>query len=155
MPYYQGYVIPPERWLSGQGADGKGIVNVELQRYLTPFAKWTRVCVGLNLAWAELYLIVAALLRRYELEMQGTARERDVDVVRDYRAGLLSAKSRGLEVKLELRNEQGVTLILVVFQKGEIRSHYRVGAVSRYRILKTFFSCVNSVDYINCLNRRT
>ena len=112
---------------------------MELQRYLTPFAKGTRACVGLNLAWAELYLIVAALLRWYELEMQGTASERDVDVVRDYRAGLLSAKSRGLEVKLELRNEQGLTLILVVFQEGEIRSHYRVEAVSRYRITENIF----------------
>ncbi|KAK6524656.1 hypothetical protein TWF281_011558 [Arthrobotrys megalospora] len=49
----------PERWLA---EDTK-----ELERYFVPFSRGARVCIGLNLAWAELSLTLARLIRRYEI----------------------------------------------------------------------------------------
>jgi len=45
----------PSRWLD----------NPQLDRYLVAFSKGPRGCVGLNLAWAELYFTVAAVFARY------------------------------------------------------------------------------------------
>src|SRR3978361_667745 len=45
----------PTRWLD----------NPQLDRYLVAFSKGPRGCVGLNLAWAELYFTVAAVFARY------------------------------------------------------------------------------------------
>ncbi|KAL2073776.1 hypothetical protein VTL71DRAFT_11102 [Oculimacula yallundae] len=50
----------PERWLD----------NPQLDRYLFSFSKGPRSCVGLNLAWAQLYLVIAALVGRYADEGQ-------------------------------------------------------------------------------------
>ena len=45
----------PQRWLD----------NPSLDNYLVPFSRGTRACVGINLAYAELYLTVAAVFSRY------------------------------------------------------------------------------------------
>ncbi|KAE8139946.1 cytochrome P450 [Aspergillus pseudotamarii] len=50
-------VFRPERWL---GPDGK-----RLERYLVPFNRGTRSCLGMNLARAELVLILAAVFHKY------------------------------------------------------------------------------------------
>ncbi len=44
--------LKPERWLEG----GKS-----LDRYMTSFSAGSRVCLGITLAWAELYLAVAGV----------------------------------------------------------------------------------------------
>lgn len=43
----------PERWLDDP--DGK------LDRYIVAFSGGSRICLGFNLAWAELYIFVAGL----------------------------------------------------------------------------------------------
>lgn len=48
----------PERWLE----------NPRLDRYQVAFSKGTRICLGMNLALAEIYLMVAAVFRRYGTE---------------------------------------------------------------------------------------
>jgi cytochrome P450 len=45
----------PERWLKDPGLD----------KYMWSFSKGPRQCLGINLAYAELYLCTAALFRRY------------------------------------------------------------------------------------------
>lgn len=50
------HAFRPERWLEG----GK-----RLDRYLVSFGKGGRACLGINLAYAELYLTLAALFRSY------------------------------------------------------------------------------------------
>lgn len=45
----------PQRWLD----------NPTLDKYLVAFSRGTRSCVGINLAYTELYLTVAAVFRRY------------------------------------------------------------------------------------------
>ena len=47
----------PERWLGKAGAD--------LQKYMLPFSAGARQCVGRNVAYTELSLIVATIVKRY------------------------------------------------------------------------------------------
>jgi cytochrome P450 len=57
----------PERWL-GDGAKG-------LEQWLVAFSKGPRSCLGLNLAWCELYIALATMLRVFEMELDGTKKE--------------------------------------------------------------------------------
>lgn len=45
----------PERWIQ----------DPRLNRYLVAFSKGTRQCLGINLAYAELYICLAAIFRRF------------------------------------------------------------------------------------------
>ncbi|KAK7185562.1 hypothetical protein DPSP01_010758 [Paraphaeosphaeria sporulosa] len=47
----------PHRWLGGNTA--------HLDKYLVAFSKGSRACVGMNLAWAELYLCIARVFRQF------------------------------------------------------------------------------------------
>ncbi|KAL8674586.1 MAG: hypothetical protein Q9168_001029 [Polycauliona sp. 1 TL-2023] len=67
----------PERWLEKR-EDG-----VRLEKYLTSFGKGTRQCIGINLAYAELYMTIATIFRRFELELFETDRS-TVEYGRDY-----------------------------------------------------------------------
>jgi cytochrome P450 len=57
----------PDRWL---GKDGKG-----LEQWLMAFSKGPRSCLGLNLAWCELYIAFATMLRCFDMKLDGTTRE--------------------------------------------------------------------------------
>ena len=59
----------PERFL-GAGA-------AERLRYLVPFGKGPRMCLGMNLAWSEMYLCLAALVGGVKMELYETG-ARDV-----------------------------------------------------------------------------
>jgi cytochrome P450 len=45
----------PERWIE----------NPRLDKYLIAFARGSRQCIGINLAYAELYLALSTIFRRY------------------------------------------------------------------------------------------
>ncbi|KAJ3941027.1 uncharacterized protein N0V96_008903 [Colletotrichum fioriniae] len=61
----------PERWLGDPKApDGK-----KLSRYMVAFGRGTRSCVGMQLAWAELYTGIATLFRRFKMELYETERD--------------------------------------------------------------------------------
>jgi cytochrome P450 len=71
----------PERWLE-PGA------HVRMEPYLSAFGKGTRMCLGQNLAYAELYSVTATVLRRFpNLELYQTGPE-DCEAVADYFAGM-------------------------------------------------------------------
>ncbi|KAM0798614.1 cytochrome P450 [Usnea florida] len=57
----------PERWLDIAPTDQK-----ELESKFVPFSKGSRACIGINLAYAELYLITAYLFRRFDVSNAGT-----------------------------------------------------------------------------------
>jgi len=57
----------PERWLE---ANGKS-----LDSWLLPFSKGPRMCLGLNLAWSELYLLFGNIFRKLDLELYKTTLE--------------------------------------------------------------------------------
>ncbi|KAL9032134.1 MAG: hypothetical protein Q9180_006680, partial [Flavoplaca navasiana] len=67
----------PERWL-GKRKDG-----VRLEKYLTSFGRGTRQCLGVNLAYAQLYMTTATIFRRFQLELFQTDRA-TVEYGRDY-----------------------------------------------------------------------
>ncbi|RDW76542.1 cytochrome P450 [Aspergillus mulundensis] len=54
----------PERWL---GSEGK-----ELEQYYVPFSRGTRSCIGMNLAYHEIYTFLAILFSRFEMETVDT-----------------------------------------------------------------------------------
>jgi cytochrome P450 len=49
------YEFRPERWIKNPGLD----------RYLVSFSKGSRSCIGINLAYAEMYIWLAGVFRRY------------------------------------------------------------------------------------------
>ncbi|ESK81718.1 cytochrome p450 [Moniliophthora roreri MCA 2997] len=57
----------PERWLDEN--------TRALEKYLVVFSKGSRICLGLNLAWCELYLIFANVFRKLDLEVWETRAE--------------------------------------------------------------------------------
>lgn len=57
----------PDRWLA-PGAEG-------LDSWLVAFSKGPRSCLGVNLAWCELYIVFATMLRRFDMTLDGTTRE--------------------------------------------------------------------------------
>ena len=71
----------PSRWLN----DPKGPGGVKpLSRYQVAFSRGTRVCLGMQLAYAELYIIMATLIRRFDFDVCEGVEEADVGFVRDY-----------------------------------------------------------------------
>jgi cytochrome P450 len=89
----------PQRWIDDPALD----------TYLVPFSRGTRACVGINLAYAELYLTVAAVFSRYGsrevrfpsdkgfLELYETS-YRDIEIVGDGVTPLYRPDSNGVRV---------------------------------------------------------
>jgi len=71
----------PERWLG----EMEGQDPAQLRRFLVPFSRGTRQCVGINLAYAELYLALGKVfgLGGVEMALFETGKE-DVEVVHDF-----------------------------------------------------------------------
>ncbi|KAI0154616.1 cytochrome P450, partial [Xylariaceae sp. FL1272] len=66
----------PGRWLEG------GEMKKTMPNGFAPFGRGTRVCVGMHLAWAELYLVTATLVRGSDFDFEGTTAE-DLRAVSD------------------------------------------------------------------------
>ncbi|RDW58232.1 cytochrome P450-14 [Coleophoma cylindrospora] len=81
------YSFIPERW-----------VDKSLQKYLVPFTKGSRQCIGINLARAELCLVLATVFRRYDMELFDTVRNRDVDLAHEMFLPQPSQQSKGVRV---------------------------------------------------------
>ncbi|KAH9483000.1 Cytochrome P450 monooxygenase [Psilocybe cubensis] len=62
----------PERWLRPDSA-------ATLDRYLVAFSKGPRACIGINLAWCELYLILGNMFRKLELTDDGHSSLKDLE----------------------------------------------------------------------------
>lgn len=61
----------------------------EAQRLLVPFGKGTRSCVGINLAFAELYLTIAALISAVDMKIAPRTTERDVSMIMELFIGIM------------------------------------------------------------------
>lgn len=69
----------PERWLGG-GDQAEGTTldsdhKKDLEHWLVPFSRGPRMCFGMNLAWAELYIAFATMIRRFDLAIDATTPE--------------------------------------------------------------------------------
>ncbi|KAI9673869.1 MAG: hypothetical protein M1817_002075 [Caeruleum heppii] len=81
----------PERWLVPK--EERAI----LERHFTPFAKGLRMCIGSNLAFAEIYLTTATLFRRFDFALFKTDRS-DVDLAHDFFVAVPKLDSKGVRV---------------------------------------------------------
>lgn len=64
----------PERWLQGPDATEK------MARYLMPFGTGSRHCGGMNLAYMMLRIIVAALIRNFNVAAPPETNERSMEI---------------------------------------------------------------------------
>ncbi|KAJ5986495.1 cytochrome monooxygenase aflU [Penicillium sp. IBT 35674x] len=71
------HTFDPDRWAR---AAAKG---EPLQRYLVNFSKGSRICLGMHLAYAEIYLAFATLIRQFEFELYDTT-EKNITFTRDF-----------------------------------------------------------------------
>lgn len=84
------YEFSPERWL---GSDVSG-----MESHLLSFSRGSRNCVGMNLAYAELYIMFARFVMRYEVTNAGTT-EKDMEWI----DGFVSLLDGSLKVRLTER----------------------------------------------------
>jgi cytochrome P450 len=85
----------PERWKDNAKApDGK-----PLTKYLIAFGRGTRSCVGMQLAYADLYIGLASFFRRFECELFETERDA-VDVYLDSFVPRPKPGTKGVRVKV-------------------------------------------------------
>ncbi|RKL19410.1 hypothetical protein BFJ68_g3684 [Fusarium oxysporum] len=86
--YPDPFKFDPERWMHGK---------TSLSRHFVPFCRGSRQCIGMNLAYAELYLTVATIFSRFDLELVGTTK-RDVEIAHDFFVGMPPLDSKGVMV---------------------------------------------------------
>lgn len=96
----------PERWIE----------NTRLSRFLVPFSKGSRQCLGINLAYAEIYLCLAAIFRRFgsggEDGVRGEDDEgvlelfetslKDVETAADFFLPVPIEESQGIRLKVKI-----------------------------------------------------
>lgn len=88
------FAFKPDRWLGNpKGPDG----TKALSRYMVAFGKGTRMCIGINIAYAEIYITLASLFRRFEFELFETDRS-DVDFAQDMVSPQPKRDSKGIRV---------------------------------------------------------
>lgn len=85
----------PARWLNLAPPDRQ-----RLRSHLNNFGRGTRQCVGMRLAYAELYLTFGYVFRRLgkRMELHDTEYERDIAFVQDYFIPAPSKESRGMRI---------------------------------------------------------
>ncbi|KAL4915704.1 cytochrome P450, partial [Aspergillus aurantiobrunneus] len=83
----------PERWLGSPRTEN----GSPLERYFVGFGKGTRSCLGLNLAWCELYLVFASFFRFFDFELHETDIT-DVEFVHDFFLPFPRLDSKGIRV---------------------------------------------------------
>lgn len=61
----------PDRWLDSSSTSSK-----ELERHLVPFSRGPRSCLGINLAYCELFMTFAHVVRKFELRLDSASEQR-------------------------------------------------------------------------------
>ncbi|KAI0487174.1 putative cytochrome P450 [Xylaria cf. heliscus] len=85
----------PERWLDNpKTSEGEHIT-----RYFVPFGKGPRMCIGQNLAYVELFRVIATLFRRFTFELYDTDIS-DIEIVHDFFVPSPKQETKGLRVKV-------------------------------------------------------
>jgi cytochrome P450 len=92
----------PERWLD-QMAEGR--TTSRLDKYILSFGKGSRNCIGIHLAYAQLYMSIAAIVQRYNLEMYETD-DSDATATRDLFTAGVKLDSKGIRVIVHDKDEK-------------------------------------------------
>jgi len=88
----------PERWLDSP----KTKSGSSLDKYFYGFGKGTRSCLGLNLAWCEMYLVIASVFYLFDFELYETD-ETDVKFTHDFFLPFPKLDSKGIRVFVKER----------------------------------------------------
>ncbi|KAI1420237.1 cytochrome P450 [Xylaria sp. FL1777] len=64
----------PDRWLDTDNLH-------RADKVFAPFSRGARICLGMNLTWAELYITIASLVNRFDFEFDGLT-PRDFEFIR-------------------------------------------------------------------------
>ncbi|KAF7590966.1 hypothetical protein BBP40_002160 [Aspergillus hancockii] len=83
------YAFDPDRWLGDEGR--------ERRKFQLAFSRGGRKCLGVEFARAELYLVVAALVRGFDMTLFETD-ESDVAFLHDYHVAMPKLDSKGVRV---------------------------------------------------------
>lgn len=88
----------PERWIPFDS-----LAVRKCRDNLVIFGGGSRMCAGMNMAWTELYLTIAAVVRRLgsRLQLWDVDFERDLLLAEDAFNALASRESKGLRITLE------------------------------------------------------
>lgn len=89
-------IFDPDRWTTAAN-DG-----VNLTKYLVSFTKGSRGCLGISMAYAEMYLTVARIIRRFEMELYETT-ESDVEAYHIRLTGYPRKGKGEVKVKISAR----------------------------------------------------
>lgn len=96
------HTFVPERWLPDALPEGYPDTHIA-RKFFIPFSKGTRSCVGMNLAYAELFLTIGTLLRPrthgglFEMVLYETS-VRDMECAYDWFNPCPPLDSKGLQV---------------------------------------------------------
>ncbi|KAJ5193142.1 Cytochrome P450 [Penicillium cf. viridicatum] len=88
------FTFDPERWLGEAGRERK--------RFQMAFTKGSRKCLGIELANAELCLVIAVLVRSYDMVLYETD-ARDVSFEHDYQIAMPKIGSEGVRATVKFR----------------------------------------------------
>ncbi|KAI1259383.1 cytochrome P450 [Xylariaceae sp. FL1019] len=90
--YEEPFLFRPERWMDSEAKSRTDSVYA-------PFSRGTRDCLGRHLAWAELYLVLATLVNRYDFQYHGATAD---DFLPDSDAFAIGTKSNGDQGRTQL-----------------------------------------------------
>ncbi|KAI1768421.1 cytochrome P450 [Hypoxylon sp. FL1150] len=62
--YPDPYRFNPERWMHPDA-------RRKSEKTFAPFSRGSRMCLGMHLAWAELYLVISSLVRKFDFDFVG------------------------------------------------------------------------------------
>ncbi|ETI26947.1 hypothetical protein G647_10046 [Cladophialophora carrionii CBS 160.54] len=93
----------PDRWVD-EDATGPDRTTSRLDKYIVAFGKGSRNCIGMHLAYAQLYMSVAAVVARYNLEMYETD-DSDATPTRDLFTAGVKLDSKGIRVIVHDKDE--------------------------------------------------
>ena len=87
----------PERWLPLE------TTGAALQKHLVSFSRGSRQCLGMYLAWAELYIGLASVFGRFggKMRIVDTVRERDVELCHDFFLPAPKVESEGIMMVID------------------------------------------------------
>ena len=85
------FSFAPERFIGPEGEAAR--------KHLVVFGKGNRSCVGINLAYSELYLTIATLIGSVKMKLFETTAA-DAEIVTEYFIGCLPKESKGIRVKV-------------------------------------------------------
>jgi len=68
-----------------------------MEKAFVPFSKGSRMCLGIQLAYSELYVTLGTLFRRFENMQSNVLTEKDIAVI-DYMVGYYAADATKFHV---------------------------------------------------------